>query len=312
MYNYFIKTHNGIFNGKKATFNEWHHHCQEVRSEYLSNKTARQVDLDRMADTWSQRIIDEKKSSYDLQNKKDATDAKAKLLRDLEEIIDRKEQQLSKAMKSPGTEAVETLSLLSLRSNLTPGDIVAILPQVSSSLLGLQTLRDISIKNGIDFPKLPSVEEINASIGKVRDFAKSMLNSLDADEHGYMQRLFWTTEMPGIIQKEFDFLDNPLFLQIDSKDIGRINETGKETLAQDKPKTEYTRLTLNGTEYIDTIAREFGTTVEEIQKANPNTDLVHTCKGDVLLIPGQLVNPETGIGHVDHFSHEMEAVKFDE
>lgn len=313
-YEYFLQTHAGVFNSKKATFNDWQRHCQEIREDYLSRKSARKAELDGMADTWAQRVIDERRAKYDLLDKAEAAEAKAEMLKNLEGIIAEKEKKLSAAMCSPGTGAVETLSLLSMRSNLTPGDIVAVLPQVENSLLGLQTLRDIAVKNGVDFPRLPSVEEINAAIQKIRDFAEPMIDSMDAEEHGYMQLLFWTTDSPGLIKEQFDFLDNPSFLQIDAKGITAAKPSTEADDASEKTTTKKqiaTRVTLNGSEYLSVVARQFNTTPEAIKKMNPTLGETDLNNGRVITVPGKLVSDETGSGHISASTHKLEPVYAD-
>ena len=313
-YEYFSQTHAGVFNSKKATFNDWQRNCQEIREDYLSRKSARKAELDGMADTWAQRVIDERRNKFDAMDKQEAAEAKSEMLNNLEAIIAEKEKKLSSAMKSPGTEAVEMLSLLAMRSNLTPGDIVAVLPQVENSLLGLQSLRDVAVKNDISFPVLPSIEKINSSIEKIRDFAERMIDSMDSESQNYMQILFWTTEFPGLIQEQFDYLDNPSFLQIDAKGITAAKPSTEANDASEKPTTKKqiaTRVTLNGSEYLSVVARQFNTTPEAIKKMNPTlveTDLNY---GSVITVPGQLVSDETGSGHISASTHKLEAVYSD-
>ena len=311
---YFGQARKGIFNSKKASFSDWQMRCQEIREDYLSRKAARKAEIDGMADTWAQRVIDEKAARYALMDRSEAEEAKAEMLKNLEAIITEKEKKLSGAMKSPGTEAVETLSLLAMRTNLTPVDIVVVLPQVQDSLLGLQTLRDIANRNGVDFPTLPSVEEINGAIEKIRDFATHMIDSMESEDLTYMQRLFWTTDMPGLIKEQFDFLDNPSFLQIDAKGITAAKASTESAESGEKSGTKKqiaTRVTLNGSEYLGTIARQFGTTPEAIRKMNPTLEATDLINGRVITVPGKLISDETGSGHISASTHKLEPVYAD-
>ena len=311
---YFGQARKGIFNSKKASFSDWQMRCQEIREDYLSRKAARKAEIDGMADTWAQRVIDEKAARYALMDRSEAEEAKAEMLKNLEAIITEKEKKLSGAMKSPGTEAVETLSLLAMRTNLTPGDIVVVLPQVQDSLLGLQTLRDIANRNGVDFPTLPSVEEINGAIEKIRDFATHMIDSMESEDLTYMQRLFWTTDMPGLIKEQFDFLDNPSFLQIDAKGITAAKASTESAESGEKSGTKKqiaTKVTLDGSEYLGTIARQFGTTPEAIRKMNSTLEATDLINGRVITVPGKLVSDETGSGHISATTHKLEPVYAD-
>lgn len=66
-----------------------------------------------------------------------------------------------------------------------------------------------------------------------------------------------------------------------------------------------TQVTLDGTEFLGTIARQFGTTTEAIEKMNGGLDTTELYKGRKILVPGVLVSDETGPGHISKSTHQM-------
>lgn len=296
------------------TFAEWHKRAREAADAVKQTKADYDREIEKMRDTWAEKVIAAKRADYDADHKLMVSEAKERIMTDFDRVADAKRAQLAKSLGAPSQDAVNLLTVLSMRTTLTPGEIAAIVPQLAGNLQALKVLSEIASRSGISFPKLPSAEQLDDDIMKIREFAENVVESI-ASDWNYSQLLFWTTDFAGLVQEQMDALDDPSFLQIDAKEIGTANkETASggdehKTASQKKRTGTYTKLTLNGSEYIDTIAREFGTTTDEIKAANPGVDLLHFASGTTIIIPGTLVHPEDGTGHVNEWSHEMTVVE---
>jgi len=69
-----------------------------------------------------------------------------------------------------------------------------------------------------------------------------------------------------------------------------------------------TQVTLDGTEFLGTIARQFGTTTEAIEKMNGGLDTTELYRGRTILVPGQLISDETGNGHISASTHKLKPI----
>ncbi len=287
-----------------STFTAWHKRAREAAEAVKQAKADYDNDLRKMEDIYSMKVVAEKRAEYQHDHLAMVEEAKERIMEDFDRVAEAKKAKLAKSLSAPSQDIVNLLSVLNMRTTITAGEIAAIVPQLSGNLQALKVLSEISNRNGINFPQLPTVERLNDDIEKIRDFACDMVNSIDS-EWNYNQMLFWTTDFAGLIQQQIDALDDPSFLEIDTKEI----EEEKSEHETQKKADRITKLTLNGTEYISTVARQFGTTVEAIQEANPNVDLIHFNAGTVITIPGVLRSPEDGNGHVNESSHKMEVLE---
>ena len=305
----------GIYNASalkgKTTFRAWHERAREAAKAVRDTKAAYDREIEGMREVWADRVIEEKRAKYDADHRQMVKKAKEAILADLDRVAEAKRAQLSKSLGAPSQDALNLLMVLNMRSAVDEEEIAAVVPQLSGNLQALRVLAEIANRSGIYFPSLLSVKELDEATGKIREFAQRMVDSLDG-EWNYNEVLFWTTDFAGLIQREMDALDSPAFLQVDPTQIGAKKNEAADTDGEHKDKDsggkKVTKLTLNGSEYIDTVAREFGTTVTAIQQANPGTDLIHTHSGQTITIPGKLTYPETGTGHVSATSHYMEVV----
>ena len=69
-----------------------------------------------------------------------------------------------------------------------------------------------------------------------------------------------------------------------------------------------TQVTLDGTEFLGTIARQFGTTTEAIEKMNGGLDTTELYRGRTILVPGKLIIDETGNGHISASTHKLKPI----
>jgi len=69
-----------------------------------------------------------------------------------------------------------------------------------------------------------------------------------------------------------------------------------------------TQVTLDGTEFLGTIARQFGTTTEAIEKMNGGLDTTELYRGRTILVPGKLISDETGNGHISASTHKLKPI----
>ena len=118
-----------------------------------------------------------------------------------------------------------------------------------------------------------------------------------------------------MIKEQFDRLDDASFLQVDARQVGKkepqITEAHVKTTFSTEQGTKqqvYTKLTLDGSEQMDVIARQFDCDVADIERLNPGVTRNPTSSGQAITIPGTLKFPEAGTGHVSETSHHMEVV----
>lgn len=300
------------YNQKKAenmTFAAWHSRARRTREALAKLREDIDAEISGMVGTWADRVIDERRASYADSFQKVSEDAKKRIVEDLDAVIESKRAQLSEAMGNPGSEAVNILTLLNLRTKVSAADIAAVVPKMAHSLLALQTLREIAERNNVAFPHLPDSEEFERDVAYIREQAVDMVSTIindDADGTNYLQRLFWSSDSMGRAQQAADRLDSTSYLHVDASKIGVSQPSNDATAAQDKNPTSggkdqpamWSLVELNGTEYVQTIARQFHTTVDAIQEANGGLDLLHTHPGQKILVPSTRLKVEAGNGHV--------------
>ena len=213
------------------SFAGWKNRAQQTRAALLELRKELDAELDGMADTWAKKVIDDKRESYAASFADVTAEAQRHILADLEEVAAAKQARFSEAMGDPGAAAVNVLSLLNMRTELSPGDIAAAVPHLSGSLIALQTLREIAKRHNISFPSFPDAEAFANDLAEVRSFAEEKVRELTtpADNMAYWQRLFWDSDAWGLPQPKVDALDNPRYLKID------VDEIGAEEQADDEP-----------------------------------------------------------------------------
>lgn len=69
-----------------------------------------------------------------------------------------------------------------------------------------------------------------------------------------------------------------------------------------------TQLWLNGDEYLGVIARQFGSSIEAIQRINGGLDARELTRGRMIFVPGKLKFAETGPGHISPLTHRMKPI----
>jgi len=84
------------------------------------------------------------------------------------------------------------------------------------------------------------------------------------------------------------------------------NTNTNNTKTNNSKMVQYaTQVTLDGTEFLGTIARQFGTTTEAIEKMNGGLDTTELYRGRTILVPGKLISDETGNGHISASTHKL-------
>lgn len=87
------------------------------------------------------------------------------------------------------------------------------------------------------------------------------------------------------------------------------NTNTNNTKTNNSKMVQYaTQVTLDGTEFLGTIARQFGTTTEAIEKMNGGLDTTELYRGRTILVPGKLISDETGNGHISASTHKLKPI----
>ena len=304
-------------NGANMSFSAWHSRAREAYKELTELKAGLDADLAGKREDYSEKRVMEYEADYRAHFSEVAKNAKAKIAADLDAVIASKRAALSDAMTAPDAATSRTLDMMAKRDHVSVSDVSLIVPKCNGSLLGLQYLSDIAKKSGISFPRLPDAEELEQDIEKIQEFAAKMIDSIDTPRaaQSYYEIIFWTTDFPGLIKEQFDRLDDASFLQVDARQVGKkepqITEAHVKTTFSTEQGTKqqvYTKLTLDGSEDMSVIARQFDCSVEDIERLNGGAALRPTHSGQTILVPGTLAHPEAGTGHVSETSHHMETV----
>ena len=105
------------------SFAGWKNRAQQTRAALLELRKELDAELDGMADTWAKKVIDDKRESYAASFADVTAEAQRHILADLEEVAAAKQARFSEAMGDPGAAAVNVLSLLNMRTELSPASV---------------------------------------------------------------------------------------------------------------------------------------------------------------------------------------------
>ena len=140
--------------------------------------------------------------------------ARVRIDKDLDKVIEAKRAAFSKSMAAPDEASVRLLQTLQMRQNVTASEIAATVPHLSGNLQALSVLSEIASRNGVLFPKLET--DFLTVESKLRESAKSLLDSVFSEEPTYFAHLFIKDSTHnGTLRPFVDQLDNPAYLQVD-------------------------------------------------------------------------------------------------
>ena len=315
----FARAINGIYGGSvksiELSLNAWRERAQRTRAALLMIKADFDTQKEEADEELSTNRAAQKKAALDAEYNEYVKTAVLHIQVDLDATTDKIRKSYDAAMVRLTDQQIRVLQALSMRSNLTGDELSFYAGALNESLPALRVLSDIAARSGIPFPKVMGVQEFEDSISELQNIYDKYAADIgnDKDDMSYWSILFWRPDTPFREGNLFNSLDNANFMistAPEVKDVQHTDSEGKKPVKERSKQNDgvMTRLTLDGTEYLETIARQFGTTTEAIKAANPNSDLIHLSKGQVLNIPGTLISAESGSGHVSETSHQMEVV----
>ena len=159
--------------------------------------------------------------------------ARAKIEKDLENVISAKKAAFSKAMGAPDDESIRLLQVLSMRQNVSAPEIAATAEHLNGNLQALSVLSEIAKKNNIAFPRLET--DFTTLEQELRAAAGDLLHTI-FDDDNYYSRLFLTESSTGGKLAPFiRALDNPAYLdvaQIKSAEEPTTKDMIREAVAQ--------------------------------------------------------------------------------
>ena len=223
--------------------------------------------------------------------------AKDRVLTDLNAVLAAKRQALSRSQDAPSEDVVRLLTVLKMRTSLTDAEVAEAAGKMHGNLPALAALRDIAEKSGVTFPRL-DVEDMEQNLERAESFALSRIESIDkaTDDLGYMERLFWA-DVPGEAATIFGAVDGaftspleqpkPMTPPSESTQPSHVySATPIDVRTSTTRGADGTKIYLRGGEGIGTIAAQFGVTLDQIRRFNPEADLYDLKQGDTVIVPG--------------------------
>lgn len=293
---------------ESKTLAAWQRRAVAVREALLQVKREHEAELADLRETYSEKAFEQKRQDTDDTYMKVREYAVQKVVDDLETTLEGKRAQFDKACSAPTDEHLRLLSVLSMRTTLTPAEIAAVSGKFGGNVQALRALRDIAARHDVYFPDLGDPDEFETRMERARQYAEDRLAEIDTEDAdlGYRGTAFW--RYPGQSEDRYFFgsLDGEAFT---AEQIEQGTRTAQQTetsttstttatqTAEGQPEM-WAQIKCNGSEDLGVIAAQFHLTEGEIRKANPNKDLSRIFAGDEILVPGTRFTFQPGSGHV--------------
>ena len=200
--------------GDQMTFQAWRRRTQDTREVLVKMLESDETELKAMENVWAPQVIEQKRAELESRRLSLASIGRQFVTDDLNAVIEAKRAALSTATGAPTDTQLRLIQTLALRDTLDAGDISAAASHCASSLAALNVLRDLANRNGVPFPKLPTVDDFEEDVASVEEYCNAVLPELDQPDRslGYMSKLFWTTSDYGTITTTLRRLDDPSYL----------------------------------------------------------------------------------------------------
>lgn len=276
-------------------FQGWQHKAQITRKALMAAKAEVDGQLAKWRETYTEKAIEpmyrEAMEDYAGLRKIAVEKLKAAIL-DVEK--EKREQYRKIALTAPTDEQLRLIQALSLRDDLTESEVYTISEQLGENLQAMKALGSVARKAGIHFPRTITTEEFEDALGKATQYAHDVLNSIDKADLGYNDHCFYNYTGTGWAHMVFDPLDSPMFAAVQEQN----DKAAEKKSAEAKEGGEmWTRVTLNGTEYLSTVAAQFHVSEAEIRRINRLTSL-NGDSGQKILIPATRFTMQSGQGHI--------------
>lgn len=276
-------------------FRGWQHKAQITRKALLAAKAEIDKQLAEWRETYTEKAIQPmyQNAMEDYAGlRKIAVDKLEAAIADVEK--EKREQYRKIALTAPTDEQLRLIQALSFRDDLTADEVYTISEQLGDNLQAMKALGSVARQAGIHFPRTITTEEFEDALGKAAQYAHDVLYSIDKPELGYNDHCFYNYDGTGWAHMVFDPLDSPMFAAVQEQN----------DKAAEKPNTEakeggemWTRVTLNGTEYLSTVAAQFHVSEADIRRINGLTSLNGEV-GQKILIPATRFTMQPGHGHI--------------
>lgn len=299
---------------KEKTFLRWQEKAIATRHAFLEVKKAHMEELAGIKETYNP------KSSVYEQKVKDENDiyslvkkgAMEKLEKELDEIVQSKRAVFDRNMDAPSEDQLRLLQALSMRENLTPGEIAAVSGKFGHNINALRVLRDIAHKHDISFPDVGDPDVFEEQITRAVQFSRDKIAKIDIDrpDLGYRDLMFFEYPGTGEVVAFYGTLDgNGLTTEQISikKETQGTDTTYQKKSAKDTANTKqndntemWARVKVSGNESLATIASQFHVSTAEIKEANAGRDISRLYSGDEIYVPSTRFTylPDPSGGHI--------------
>lgn len=200
-----------------------------------------------------------------------------KLEAGLEAVINAKREQFKKiALTAPSDEQLRLLQSMSMRDDLTDGEIAAVAADMAGNLQALKALGSIARKTGHDFPKIVTAEEMESDLNAAEQFSRNMLHSIETpeDDLQYNQKCFWSYRDVGLPKATYDKLDHVLYAAVQ---LQPVEDTRSEQPAKEKPTEPPKPLPVvhvtDGVDNLEWLSARYGVKKAAIIAENPDAGL---------------------------------------
>lgn len=202
---------------KSKTLRGWQTRCQPVRKAILQLKREHQERIADLQKTYVSEVAYQM-AQEEWNDTQAVIDNRAgELLADLQEIISSKREQYAKVgLSAPTDEQIRLLQALSMRDDLSEGEVASIAAKMSDNFQAMRSLKSIAKKSGVEVVAPPTTEAFEDSLSRAEKYCCDMLRLVDADEEklGYGGKCFYNYTDVGIPHALFNELDRCLFAAV--------------------------------------------------------------------------------------------------
>lgn len=131
---------------------------------------------------------------------------------DLQDVLDSKRRAWDRANAAPSDEMIRLLTALQMRgSDLTDGEIMAVVEKLNDNAVALRSLRSICQRAGVSLPSFIGTDpdEFDRNMEQAEQYARDGIRSLATatSDLNYLERLFWMKPGEGLDTRYFKPLD---------------------------------------------------------------------------------------------------------
>lgn len=284
---------------KRRTLTGWHGRAAMVRDALLVLCDMRDGKLAEARENYKgarlASIEDEVNAEYETSREL----AVAKVEADLQEVLKSKRKAWDKANQPPSNEQLNFLKALEIRgSDLTRGEVISTIKNLSTSAPALRALKSICARQGLIIPSFVGADpdEFSRQMEEAERYARSHISELDKrlEDMTYRERLFWTKPGGGLDTEFFRALDSSTLTSADirtaatttdgAKDAKATKTTRASTKASTGGKWSQVTVTEHGFD-LRTACEQFGVELSDVTAANPGKSLDNLHQGDTVNFP---------------------------